>query len=118
MDEQLKNMIMDAVKLAVANASIKAAYDMESHAVKIVPVDTGALKASIHLEINSPNDIMLTAGMDYAPHVEYGTYKQRPQPYMRPAIFNFVSTFLPERIHKELKIMSKDIEAYKATGKP
>lgn len=67
-------------------AVAKAAYDIEGQAKTIVPVDTGNLKNSIQTE---PGDSDLTKYVgphtDYAVHVEYGTYKMRAQPYLRPA---------------------------------
>lgn len=62
--------------------------DMIDHAKMIVPVDTGDLKKSI----NVINKSKRTVGFDYAKlmhywaHVEFGTSKQRSQPYLRPTL--------------------------------
>ena len=67
-------------------AVAKAAYDIEGQAKAVVPVDTGNLKNSIQTE-SGDSDLTKYVGphTDYAVHVEYGTYKMRAQPYLRPA---------------------------------
>ena len=69
-----------------ATAVAKAALDIEGHAKSVVPVDTGALKNSIQTEAGD-SDLTKYVGphTEYAVHVEYGTWKARAQPYMRPA---------------------------------
>ena len=56
----------------------------------IVPIRTGTLKHSI-TQMVSDNPLIgkITAGGNaapYAPYVEYGTYKMRARPYMKPAL--------------------------------
>lgn len=64
----------------------KAAADVEAHAKTLVPVDTGALKASIQTEQTGDMSAAVTAGMEYAAVVEYGSARGSPaQPYMTPA---------------------------------
>jgi HK97 gp10 family phage protein len=59
---------------------------IQGHAKRLVPVDTGLLKASIKVEPKMPASKMkVIADTNYAAFVEYGTYKQKAQPYMRPA---------------------------------
>ena len=53
-----------------------------------VPVDTGALKGSLTLEVErngNQSSAIIGSNLEYAPPVEYGTSYQSPQPYMRPA---------------------------------
>ncbi len=50
-----------------------------------VPVDTGALQASIDYSITG-DDLTFEATEDYAGDVEYGTSKMAAQPYFFPAI--------------------------------
>ena len=72
-------------------AVIKAAYDVENYAKRIVPVDTGNLKNSIQTEITG--DFTATVGprvanfqeVYYAPFIEYGTSRMAARPYMRPS---------------------------------
>jgi HK97 gp10 family phage protein len=113
MDEQTRKDLMDAISLATANAYARAAYDMEREAKRICPVDTGALRASIHLRETKKGKIQIVAGKNYAHYVEFGTYRQRPQPYIRPAMHAMVMRFFPERLFQELKLMSKNFRAYR-----
>lgn len=76
-----------AAKLPQAvNAIVrKAAFDVEAHAKSVVPVDTGKLKNSITTEMTSQTSAIVAPHTEYAIYVEFGTRKQRAQPYMRPA---------------------------------
>ncbi len=51
----------------------------------LVPVDTGALQASIDYNVTG-DDLTFEATEDYAGDVEYGTTKMAAQPYFFPAI--------------------------------
>lgn len=66
----------------------KAANDVQAHAQAAAPVDTGYLKGSIGID-KAGNAYYAQAVIGptahYAPYVEYGTYKMRPQPFMGPA---------------------------------
>lgn len=66
-----------AEQLRVATAIAKKAREL-------VPVDTGDLRNSIHVQNDKLGSIVI-AGTDHAAAVEYGTIKQEAQPYMRPA---------------------------------
>jgi HK97 gp10 family phage protein len=50
------------------------------------PVDTGALKRSIYSDPEAPvGTVRIVAGMPYALFVEFGTSRNRAQPFLRPA---------------------------------
>lgn len=53
-------------------------------AESLAPVFTGALKDSIHVEIDGLASEVV-AGTDHAEYVEDGTSVMAPQPFMRPA---------------------------------
>ena len=55
---------------------------------ELVPVRTGYLKSTIAAEIGeaSIGEVTVTASAEYAQYVEFGTYRQMPQPYFIPAI--------------------------------
>ena len=75
-----KNMDLNVVKTVVK----KNGADLQKKAQRYAPVDTGALKRSIGLNIK---DGSLTAVV--APtteYVEYGTRFMESQPYVRPAL--------------------------------
>lgn len=57
----------------------------EKVATALVPVRTGFLQSTIHAEAGATS-VVAFADADYAEYVEYGTYKQSPQPYFEPAL--------------------------------
>lgn len=68
----------------------KTALDIEADAKRRSAVDTGAMRSSIGHDLKGDGrNAAMTADIgptvEYAPHVEYGTVRQAPQPFMRPA---------------------------------
>lgn len=63
-------------------------------ATDMVPVDTGALQGSIDSWTDG-EEIECVAGEEYAPYVEYGTYKMEAQPYFEPALLEAYEAALP-----------------------
>ena len=60
---------------------------IKNHAKRIVPVDTGTLKNSIHIfPMNPAKKITLADGVKYGKYVEFGTSKMKAQPFFRPAL--------------------------------
>jgi HK97 gp10 family phage protein len=58
--------------------------EIETDAKRNVPVKTGRLKGSINSRVE--NDAMkIGAYVDYASFIEFGTTKQRAQPFLYPA---------------------------------
>lgn len=56
-------------------------------AQKRSPVDTGALRRSIRLSLEDSNlKAVVKTNVPYAKFVEYGTIRQKAQPYMRPSL--------------------------------
>jgi HK97 gp10 family phage protein len=68
-------------------ALMSGAFIIANAAKQIVPVLTHTLQRSIHVEIEE-DVAFIGTDVEYAAHVEYGTVKQSPQPYMRPAVDN------------------------------
>jgi HK97 gp10 family phage protein len=84
---------------------VKAAYDQarersleiigltaEKYAKQIVPVDTGRLRNSITHEVDG-KEVYIGTNVEYAPPVEYGTIKQKAQPFLVPAATEHDSTY-------------------------
>ena len=56
-------------------------------AQKRSPVDTGALRRSIRLSLENNNlKAVVKTNVPYAKFVEFGTIRQKAQPYMRPSL--------------------------------
>lgn len=47
--------------------------------------DTGALVRSITTEVIS-EDVFVMTGLEYAPHLEFGTINMQPRPFLNPAL--------------------------------
>lgn len=86
--EQLNRNIKTYSKDAhdkVSDAIQHGALSITADAKRIVPVDTGALRNSIQYTKISDLEAEVGTNIEYAPHVEFGTIKQRAQPYLTPA---------------------------------
>jgi HK97 gp10 family phage protein len=57
----------------------------EAYTKELCPVYTGRLRDSITYSVDD-NTVYLGSDVEYAPYVEFGTYKQKPQPFMGPAM--------------------------------
>ena len=82
------NAILTGIPKAMGRTLERAAQEVVAGAQDIVPVDTGALKASIKVSESSKNYIIISAGdndrVHYAAYVEFGTSRQSAQPYIGP----------------------------------
>lgn len=81
--KQIANDVPKAAEDMIANVGAVALTEARNN----VPVDTGALKGSITLEVEGGDNPVATVGsnLEYAPYVEYGTSSHTPQPFMEPA---------------------------------
>jgi len=64
----------------------------EGYAKKACPVDTGRLRNSITHEVDD-KDVYIGSNVEYAPHVEFGTVKQKAQSFLRPAATDHANTY-------------------------
>lgn len=64
----------------------------EKYAKEITPVDTGRLRNSITHAVED-KAVYIGTNVEYAPHVEYGTVKQKAQPFLRPAATEHSQTY-------------------------
>lgn len=70
-------------------------FYVTGEAKDIVPKDTGRLRASIEHEIEPDRArVHIGSQVEYADYVEMGTYKQRSQPYLRPAAYDHIPEIL------------------------
>lgn len=79
--DSIKNDISQAVQRALKEIGLTA----ETYAKLNAPVDTGRLRSSITHAIDESNAYIGT-NVEYAKYVELGTTKQKPQPYLKPAV--------------------------------
>lgn len=115
---RLANLQSKVLDKAAETSVRQVAVNIRDDAKRVCPVDTGSLRKSIRLQVQARpkknvHKIGVSAGgyvtnpksgekVNYASHVEYGTSRQRPQPFLRPAI---------ERHKKELlKIAGDEIK--------
>lgn len=77
------------------------ALDIEKDAKTACPVDTGNLRASITSTIGE-DEATVGTNVEYAPYVEFGTWKMKAQPFLIPAAQS-VSEHVEDYL-KEVKI--------------
>lgn len=83
--ELFKNATDEAIERALEAIGITA----EGYAKLLCPVDTGRLRNSITHDVRkSEKAVYIGTNVEYAPYVEMGTSRTRPQPYLQPAIQN------------------------------
>lgn len=78
--------VVDGIDSAIGAALEKIGLLAENYAAKKCPVDTGNLRGSITYEVDTAdNAVYIGTDVEYAPHVELGTSRQKAQPFLRPA---------------------------------
>jgi HK97 gp10 family phage protein len=82
--DQAQKKIDEAVQIGL----LAAAIQVKGQAQYLVPVKTGRLRQSITITqpITDKNSILIGTNVEYAPHVEFGTKRQKAQSYLRRAI--------------------------------
>lgn len=87
----IKQPGVDALRTYVQNRLGRLAAQMVDDARRLAPVDTGALKASIHVTRLGPELWRISAGGGLpdgrAVYNELGTRFMAAQPYIRPAVY-------------------------------
>ena len=76
----------------------------ERYAKYLCPVDTGRLRNSITHEVATGEEaVYVGTNVEYAPYDEVGTHKQRPQPYLRPAVADHLDEYssIAQRVLQE-----------------
>lgn len=87
---KLDTRVLDAIlqKLpAESDRLVKAGAEaIQGKAATLAPVDTGALKNSLHTEKHGEFTYWVADGMEYGVFVELGTSRMSAQPFMAPAV--------------------------------
>lgn len=113
----LEKTMPRAFQSAMTDALLESAELGKERAKSLVPIDTAALQRSIRIErIAKPARNIIRTGIraggfirnprtnrlvDYAIYVEFGTSRQRPQPFLRPA-HEYAMKRLPSIFWKQL----------------
>ena len=85
--------IADIVSDSIGEIIAVGAERVCENAKAMCPVDTGALRESIHTECEG-NRAEISAGTDYSAYVEFGTVFMAPQPYLVPALIDSSASVL------------------------
>lgn len=86
--------IADAIDQALARALEEVGLVAEGYAKKACPVDTGRLRNSIAHQVRpSEKSVYIGTNVEYAPYVELGTSRMKPQPFLRPAAADHEGTY-------------------------
>jgi HK97 gp10 family phage protein len=88
-DVKLDTRVLDKIAANLDGSTDRAlgsiAFQVEGEAKVRAPVDTGALRNSIHTEKKKAGLYWVADGVEYGIYQELGTYKMRAQPFMVPA---------------------------------
>lgn len=92
LDRFLRDLGLDLA----SNAEALGEY-IKDRAQGYCPVDTGRLQAGVEVDTESHSTgirVELRDDVPYAPYVEYGTRRNRAQPFMRPAMADGEAAYL------------------------
>lgn len=92
--EDNARQIADAIDQALAKALEEVGLVAEGYAKNACPVDTGRLRNSITHQVRpSEKSVYIGTNVEYAPYVELGTSRMKPQPFLRPAAADHEGTY-------------------------
>ena len=92
--EDNARQIADAIDQALARALEEVGLVAEGYAKKACPVDTGRLSNSITHQVRPfEKSVYIGTNVEYAPYVELGTSRMKPQPFLRPAAADHEGTY-------------------------
>jgi len=85
-------------RAALFNALSDGAAKIRETARELVPVDTGFLQKSIRVHIRKTRNpgFSVVARAFYGAFIEFGTRRNRAQPFLRPAFFKHISAIRKE----------------------
>ena len=92
--EDNREAIANAIDRALVAALEEVGLVAEGYAKRACPVDTGRLRNSItHIVDEGTSHVIIGTNVEYAPYVELGTRRQKPQPFLKPAAEDHYSTY-------------------------
>lgn len=86
-------VVISAKNAAIIRALTKIGMTATAYAKLKCPVDTGRLRASLHFEVTSEDEVTIGTDVKYGKYVEFGTHKQRSQPYLAPAVKDHIPQY-------------------------
>jgi HK97 gp10 family phage protein len=90
-------VLLGKARAAVTQAVTETADKLVTEAQGVAPVDTGALRASIHVESIAQSGFSVTAtvstGVDYSVFVEVGTSRMEGRKYMETSLLGISGQF-------------------------
>lgn len=97
----------------------KVAFRILTSAKKMAPVRTGALRASGRVrKVNQFRRIVqfggAGTGVDYAQAVEFGTFRQSPKPFLRPAVLRHkkdIENIMLKAVNHRLTMIAKQAQS-------
>ena len=101
MKDDFSDLVEQAAFSQIERALKHVGLLMERNAKLACPVDTGRLRNSIS-HTNDKNTAYVGTNVEYAPYVEMGTKNTKAQPFMGPAIVNYVQEY-KQIVEQELK---------------
>ena len=82
-----RSKILANLKEDEKRALTAVGMQVESWAKVKCPVDTGNLRNSITNEVvDNERAVYIGSAVEYGPHVELGTVRQKAQPFLKPAV--------------------------------
>ena len=91
---------MNEIEQALERALPKIAIRFQNELVMVCPVDTGRLRSSIL--VKSEGNVIIVTMVEYGIYVEFGTSRQRPNPFIRNTIQNKMGQIIQEEITKAI----------------
>lgn len=98
----------DEITQEVGEFVYQKGLEIESESKWNAPIDTGRLEESISTNAKGKGkkvEVEVGTDIEYAEHVEFGTFKQDAQPFLMPAFNKVARTFnkdLKEIVNREL----------------
>lgn len=83
-EQDLNEFLSDAPQI-LKDKVLQLGLRVEKHAKRLCPVDTGRLRSSIEARRINRNTVFVGTWVNYAEYVEFGTMRNRPRPFLRPA---------------------------------
>lgn len=84
--------VMTELKAKVAQALDSVGLLAVGNVKALTPVDTGNLRDSIDYIVDDKS-VTIGTNVEYAPYVEFGTSRQKAQPYLLPGIENNLGAY-------------------------